>query len=396
MTQHYRKPITADPKHGYIGELPRSDKIGYRLVREVQYLLNWLQHGQIYTYSGPGFTDGDPSTELPNPHHTYTGDVDYYPIIYSPQKTDQDTGKTDRQLGGALLPWSYNGDNTNPVKILWTPPGGSEVTLYEMQGEYPLTDGNNRRYVYDVISHDEIIEIWNKEDDKFQYTPHAVNPWQMGKLSTEFIRTAALGIWTMPDVTLTEDQEQVGLGHVSPEKIIRALDAGGVASIGDLVQLLGDGTLDHDAVENMTMRCLLQSGHPRGIQCNQSSSYRNLRTESASVHSFFRVQSRNLLGSSSGTSACYPAVVLQTSGASGGNPGCVKYTSTTGSDTWTLEVTSDDASPTLYTYDQASGGSDTLDIDSDAADTVKIELKAPSSGTIDLFTYSLWEPLYFA
>jgi len=393
--KHNAHPVYVNREYGYIGELPYASRVGVPLVRQIQYLLNFLQNEQWYTYSGPGYTSGDASSELPNPHHDYGSEVPYYVILHAPEKAD--TSNSERQLGGVLLPWSYDANSpSDPAKVTWQGPSmGSAETIWEAYDRWPVNGVDV--YATERIPRSQAIQLWNTDDtvlgrDVFQWTPDNASEFEYGTLKTKYIRTAALGIWPMPDVTLTDDQMQISTANVAADRIIRGLrwQSGSLInlpSLGDMIQMIGDGSFDHDCVENATKRCLLQTGHPRGITCNETT-YKNIRGDSDSG-STFKVRTRNLLAST-GTIATYPALVLSATNASGGNPGYVKYTSITGSDTWTLEVTSNTLA--LYDYSQADGGSDTLAIDADDIDEVRIEVQAPTSGTITIWTYSLWEP----
>ena len=227
-------------------------------------------------------------------------------------------------------------------------------------------------------------QVFLREKGKFMYQPDGDGEFSVGFLKYDRMRIAALSIFTAPDrPALTEEQAIVTQNDVAPGRAIRGYTGSGQGSIGDLQYLAGQGGSDYDIddVERVTRRCLLQSGHPRGLSTQESSSYENIR---GGNNSYFRVVPRNLTGKTSGNVSTIPCLYGYCQGASISSA-YVKYTALTSGDTWTYEITSD--APALW------GDMTTLDVAA-TGDFLKIEVKAPPNGTIVLRSYSLWEDSY--
>ena len=382
MPTHQKKPVIIDREFGYIGEPPSSKGIGYPAAKSFQYLNNWAQNGQIFTYSGP-------------PDYTMNSDVavdsNFYIVLHGPPLTDG--SQANRRLGGYLLPWRYKaqtgaefGEYVADVQVKWTPPGDSQVDLIDIVAEFqPWTGTSTKGYGQRLNTGR--ANGFELGTDNFYYTPDSTNRFSYGVLYTEGICPAALGVWTMPIPNISTTNEQIQLKNFGPGRCIRGYTGDDRQSVGDLIHRMGMEDWDEDYVMNNARRCLFQWGHPVGVY-TASTSYVEMFSSAR-----YRVTSQNVMGSSSGTVDAYPAIVASATNASVSNPGYVKLSSTTGADTWEVEITGD--SVALYDYSDASN--DKLAIDSDATDSIKVEMKAPTGGSGELLlrTISLWEDIWF-
>jgi hypothetical protein len=233
----------------------------------------------------------------------------------------------------------------------------------------------------DQVNFDDVSML---EHGKMAYTPDAGGDFTVGFLTVDRMRVAALSLWTTPDnPTLTDAEAIVTKGQLNEGKAIRGYTGTGVPSIGDLEHAMGTGELDADDVERATRRCLLQSGHPRGLVTTESGAYYNIR---GGQESSFLVWPRNLLGKPTGSNvSTVPCLYGYCGGAAEGNEAYVKMTALTSGDSWEYEINSD--TEALWT------DANRLDIDA-AGDSVKIEVKAPPDGYIVIRSYSLWEDSY--
>ena len=136
-TKHYRYPEEFNPPAGNIGELPSGELIGRPLVRQWNYLRNWLQGMQIFTYSGPGAIAADWNNKEYNPPYNYDcSDACYDIILHHAPKTD--TSNPARQLYGAILAWQvapYHNRmldmTTIPATVTWDAVRASGESAYE-------------------------------------------------------------------------------------------------------------------------------------------------------------------------------------------------------------------------------------------------------------------------
>ena len=387
MGQHIKHPIRALSRYGYIGEPPLSDKLAMPLARLFQYLNNWAMNYQIFSFSNCSY---DEVEEQGDGWYTWTEitqekeDGVFFVIVHSPPAASAE----DRLLQGVLVPWHYrphidsvSGDYDSRPLIEWGK-SPSFSSLWESHATY----GWDRFSQADsqLPTGGEIL----LGGTDFKYTPVASGGWDVYRLITRNIRTAALGIWPAPFYTLDDDQAQILLTRVAKGEVIRGYTGStDKESLGDLIHLVGDGTMDDDVLSNMSMRCLFQWGHPIGVWSSDSS-YVDLGVLSTeSGHATYKVQPPQWSPTyHSSTCKAYPALVVSTSGAAVGNEAHVRLTAVGTSDTWDLAIDSD-LSQNLFDYTDASN--DTLSINT-TGDEFYVEVKAPSSGEITLHTVSLW------
>jgi len=269
-----------------------------------------------------------------------------------------------RDGGGTLLATGTSSEDWQFLDSGWFVNGGNHIMLCSA-----ATGGPNAVYFSD-------LDI--RERGRFGYNPDADGGFSVGFIRADRCRVAGLNIWTMPDTRLYDDEARILSEHVRAGEPIRGYETSGRPSIGTLEHLRsygGELSIDgyHDDLERTTRRCLLQSGHPIGIS-TESATYENLR----GYESFFKVWPRNLqnLDAATGVKA-HPAFY-----ASG--EGSILLTSTTGADTWEIEV---DGEGLYSDIDQsflvAAGG-----------DQVKIEVKAATGSRMTVHTYSIWEGPY--
>jgi hypothetical protein len=127
--KHNRKPRHIETNDTLTGDAPDSSKIAIPAARMQNYLRNWKQQGQIFSYSGnhsftlnPGFADVKDNS-------SNDADCEYYVICHGPPKTDESTNPK-RLLGGVLIPWRYRttytqnnrGTVASTPTIQWTAP----------------------------------------------------------------------------------------------------------------------------------------------------------------------------------------------------------------------------------------------------------------------------------
>lgn len=216
------------------------------------------------------------------------------------------------------------------------------------------------------------------------YTPDSGGDFTVGFLTVDRIRVAALSLWTTPDTpTITSEEEIVTQGQLAEGRAIRGYTGTGVPSVGNLERAMGTGSLDEDDVERATRRCLLQSGHPRGLKTTESAAYYNIR---GGHDSYFAVFPRNLLGKATGSNvSTVPCLYGYCVGAGVGTEAYVRMTALVSGDTWEFAIDSD--TEALWT------DAERLLVDV-AGDFVKIEVKAPTDGYIVIRAYSIWEDAY--
>jgi hypothetical protein len=223
-----------------------------------------------------------------------------------------------------------------------------------------------------------------KEKATFKYDPPSGGRFGVGYLRTKRMRVASICIWQCPDHTLTDAQAIMYPGNCGAGRAIRGRSASDGTSLGTIIHRMGRFSDNgDDDCERNTRRCLLGWGHPLGVY-NSKTSYSNIR---AGRTSSFRVRGRNLRNNSGANSVLtYPVLTAYVEGASGGNPAYVRYTSANGGSpaTWVASITDSGG----LINDDLSFGS--LYIGS-GIDDITIETQAPSSGSIRVKTFGLWE-----
>lgn len=369
MTEnHQRRPIFLQDEYGNIGEPPSSARVGQPTRQLYQYLKNWLQTQQIVCYSAPQTGAGD----------SIARDGAFYVMLHGPVKDD--TSNPTRQLGGYLLPWYcepdiVGGSIVTPVRIKWQESGGAAQTLVSCSRtiSFGATPGWNGGW-----------ELITNADADFSYTPDAGGLWTYGVLTTENIRTAALGIWTMPDWELTDAQAVTTANSMAPGNYIEGY-ASGRRNLGNLIHnvVIESSAWTSDTIERNSMRCIFQCCHPIGWW-SDTAAYTDLGPDGTT----YKIRVPEYYSYTDDEINLYPTVIAEASGASGGTPAYVKLTSSTAADTWTLPITAD----ALALYDYTDASSDKLTVDASAAEDITIEIKPPAveGGEILLRSVALW------
>ena len=227
-------------------------------------------------------------------------------------------------------------------------------------------------------------DVYLREKGRFRYQPDAAGAFTAGFLRVRRMRVAALSVFNLHDVELTDAQVLAAANDVAVARAIRGYTGTGQPSLGDLEYGVGKGGSGYavDDLERGTRRALLCSGHPLGITTRESSGYYNIRGGAAS---YFRVWPRNLTIAQSGNVSTIPVLYGECHGAGVGNESYVKYTAVSSGDTWEIAIDSD--TPAIWS------DSNRLDVDVNG-DTVKIEVKAPPDGWIRIRSYGLYEDSY--
>lgn len=345
---------------------PRSS-YGRLLSAHARWLLNWLKCQQIFTYSGPGPIPEENEYQFTqwlqyNPDYDFTGS----PELAIVTRSDAKTATTDNLYGASCYAWRHDA----AASISWQNSSmGSAVDVWQskQKSHQDLTAVNCfQTPAVKCVFNQPLNEPGNGD---FGFDVH--------KLTYSKIMIAALGIYSLPDLDLDQiDSRLFDLEEFLTGRIIKGFDVGDRAGLGDLVYHLQN-------LEQVTARCLLQSGVPTYIYENRSADYYNIRTGTtyadADGRSRFLIQPRKLY---EGDVTTTPFVVARGVGASGDAPGYVRFTSLETEDTAVIEITSN--TQALYT---AAGA---LDV-ANGKDKILIELQAPSNGGIAVKTYGIWE-----
>ena len=267
MPKHITRPRLGEQQHGYIGKNPSITYVGNPVMEAHQYLNNYSQNGQIFSYSGP------PDDTMNDTPGAGPGESDYvegtfYVILGCADKND--TSNPNRNLGGALLPWKFDADWDGSawdgeVSIKWLPPGGSSQTIvgpiYAESSDLANVGYKTARQPERPIPF-KLYKPHDGTNENFSYNP-AANYYNVGVLTTKGIQTAALGIWTMPDPSLTEAQHywfsDTAHSYLAAGRCIRGYTGTGEPSLGDLIHYVGDSPKSDSLLWN-TQRCLFQWG----------------------------------------------------------------------------------------------------------------------------------------
>lgn len=361
--QHSRRPIIVSPVACNIAAPALSSRIGTPLVRSQRYVRLWRGWQQLYTYSGPSNDDG---TLAPDSDESGA----YVVIVPNVQRT---SGNGIR-LGGAVLcaettdgasvTWETGaGSGPDTILAITTPSG---VTVAQLGAGSGLDTNLYQLYAPEFVH---------------EYDSGSGLDWTYGVLTTTNIRVAALSVWTMPDPggVIDDDDVLVSLSAVAPRRTIRGYDAADpVASLGDVVRAAHrTESTDQDGTETMGRPCLLQVGHPTGIQTTETSLV-NVR---AGLDAAFRVRPSNVRGDTADRRA-YPVVYMSWTGAGAGNEAQVRFSSRVAGDSVTIAKTA------VSGAGLAIGTGLSID---PVDDYVEVEFKAPTSGSVTLLTISLWE-----
>jgi hypothetical protein len=383
-SKHVFKPTHARREYGRIGYPPLSSMTGLPLQQQLQYMLQYNQRGNVFTFSGP-------------PDNSMNCDYDgspagtFYVPLRGPQKYD--SSDTTRQLHGAFLPWAMSDTfsvyYTDTQHIQWKDgTGGSFASIWEKYLDYPY-DKTLVDYGFRSQMRQPFLLPEGEYYDNFVWTPPADGEWYLCSAQFDFIMPAAFSIWDGPDITVDDDQIRIAAADVAPGQLIRGYNADGDnhQSLGHIQRWVGRDDMTEDSLCNMTSRALLATGHPIGIWTD-SATYVNI----GGTDCDYKVRPRQVEGLSSGTVTSLPAIVVTTTGCDADNKAYVKYTAERSTDTWEVEISSN---LTASMIENTGGTTSDLDLNYDY-DYIAVELKATGTSEITLHTFVLWEDYYLA
>lgn len=372
MPKHYTKPVIVEEDYCRIAQPALSNKTGVPLVRSYRYLNNWIQTGQLFSFS-----NGIDSTYGDDVGSTENG------LFHIILPTSYKAESTNRLLEGRLIPWFYEPTSgVQDVEVLWQQSGGTSQTLYNSENKKVEGTPVDRRGWL-------LKTKWTSSGtEEFGYDPSSGGGnWTYGILTTKGIHTAALGVWSAPDNWLSNKQAVVLYERMAKGEIIRGYTTeDGRESVGELMSRVGANLDTEDGLLQNATRCVWQWGFPTGVYTT-SNSYQQVGASGVE----YKLYVPDLWSSS--TIEVYPTAILQVDGSSGGDPAYFRLTAEDlggGADTWTLTLTSDGKS--LYDYTDASN--DKLLVRAGSTTSFKIELMAPSSGHIIMWTLAIWAKLW--
>lgn len=397
---HRKTPVNLDVTDGYIGEPPRSIEVGQSALKMFKYLNNFNQMMQIYSYSQSRRVDatylyGDVASDSAVSGQSEV-DAYYYLSMWLPTKAD--TTRTARQLHGVLLPWhlmsidDHNTTWTDYPLITWQQNGGAVQTLYDSKilsvPSDSITDTNYNSPANMGLA----IQLGgDTTNSKFTYVPNG-GSYTWGRLRTHQIRTATLGVWTGPDDYLTDAQAQFKPSRLAANTFIRGYTTTAAKrSLGNLIHVMGTDVNTDDDCWNVARRtCVLSIGVPVGIYTTDTS-YGNISRTGTT----YKIPPRSF-NNTSYAEATYEAtvvVIYRVEGASVGDAGACRVTSTQTADTAVVSDESDTASWNDMTA-WPEIGTDTIELNA-SGDTVTIETKAPDNGGSEghyiLHSVQIWD-----
>ena len=229
--------------------------------------------------------------------------------------------------------------------------------------------------------------------DDFVYEPDIYGGFVAGKLRTTNIQTAALGIWSMPDIELTDEQVVVSETNMLPDKPILGYDGNNPTSIGDIYNLIGyTGYGRDDHCEQNTQRCMFQWGHPVGVWIN-STSYVSI------FDRYIPINYRNMRRLILQEKAIQTAMVITTTGCSPSTPVFIEIRNswpdaTQKTRTWQIE--SNLTAQLLTDDDNLETNPLTVKPEEpDQTDSIYFYAKVTSGAELIIHTISLWETSNF-
>lgn len=363
---HINKPVFINPSHGNTGEPPIAGNIARPAVNMYQYLKNWLQNQQLFTFVnalGDSVASGETSS--------------FYVMLHNAPKDD--TSNPERELLGGLMPWSINASVGTPAKIEWIHGGSTEELFSTVSDKEEATPAWS-----------DIIKLGSSGAEKFQYTPQGSGLWTYGELKLTGIQAASVGVWPGPDWTLTDNQAKVLASNLAAGTYIMGYD-GSSNSLGALIQSPGGDTITEwalDTLERNATVCLFQWGHPVGVWIDDSSGVAYYTVGGSGCTC--KVQVPAIRSYASNEIEVYPTVVCSATLNSG--TAYVQITASDSGDTWELPITNE--AVTLYDYTDASN--DTLTLSTDVEEEITIEIKPSTGGEILLHSVALWGHLFDA
>ncbi len=109
------------------------------------------------------------------------------------------------------------------------------------------------------------IHLWKGPNaDEFDFEPAVGGAFNVGLLETTNIQTAALGVFSMPDLELTDAQQGVPVMNNVPGTPITGMP-GTPGSVSTSMHMTGFSSEHYDGMEQNTRRCFWQFCHPRGL-----------------------------------------------------------------------------------------------------------------------------------
>jgi hypothetical protein len=364
MTIHQTSGPILDPEHIVVGESPLNYS-GKNIAKQFRYLLNWAKQQQIFTFAGPGPLPTGIAAPADyysmNPDWNFTGNSNFA-IVTRLDKVRDDLYHrfhTDltawRYKAGATVTYEHRSSGA-PVEM-WRSYEDSHKILANMVNMYSVP---NKKIVLNNSLKDPGLEDYG---------------WCVNKLAYTRMMVGSLSVSVMPDYDMSHidltliDEDEFDVG-----KILRSFNTVGFDGIGNLIKQLVN-------LEQITARCLLQSGVPTYIASSNSDEFCNLRNgypNTDDYNSAFRVQPRRLF---SGVGKGSPFVVACAAGATVEDPAQVRFTSLKALDSKTINITSD--AEALY---YAEG----LEIHPEE-EFIRIELLAPPFGSVGIKTYGVYE-----
>jgi hypothetical protein len=234
--KHSRKSKYIDPSKVYVGLQP-STSTGEAMRATFCNLMNWNQHGAIVNYSG-------------RYDNTKNGAYGCNFYIVTPASWPQDPGQLTQKLGVELQCW----DNTTAATTFDPEWNGVDIWEQPRVIKASATQSDNLppqgEYFFEALD----ASLDNEADG---YT------WN--KLSFGNVVPAALGVYTLPEYTQTNDAAyRLAPGNFNNGQTLRG-DMHN--SIGTIAQYQQSRSTDPAAsLVNNTKRCLFQWVHPAGYQ----------------------------------------------------------------------------------------------------------------------------------
>lgn len=383
MMDHSRRPRFIDVKKLHIG-YPLTESIATDLWENYKFLNNWWMQGQLFSYSGP--PDNTVNLGAANNTEGY-----FYPILWFPERADA----ADRHLGLRVLQYPEFG--------IGVVAGQKTVAYYDdfptisTQTALNLVPGWSFAAIQEAVYGDDAlssnpIEVFGN----FEVSADASGDFKAIGLKIKNICPAAVNIWEMPPLKLSEDNARGNDREFKEGATLRGYDADAEPSLGHLRYWVGDGSDDDDHIERNTRRCYFQYGHHTGIWYNGTGSQSLFETHVGSSANFtFKIRARNLLQKTTGSLSALPALVVSEpigGDAADSTGSTITMTSARTSDTWVYTWTGSESTLTLVKPgDGGTADLDVFDFSVDEYDEISVDVQCASGKEIIVHTVSLWE-----